>query len=158
MNHEQSALLKKAAKRESLVEELEKHRSVLAETQEWLQKVGDEKDTIQLEKNKQETLLRGLQAQITRSPSPPNTTPRSRQTMIPPTKPPPPPPPPSIPPLPAPGSDAISIASTPTTINSMSSSRELNLDSPTTPATSLAPSLHDYVILAADPKLIQQLD
>ena len=157
-SREQSTLLKEAAKRESLVVELEKHRSVLAETQGWLQKVKDEKDAIQLEKNKQEAILRDLQAQIIRCPSPPNATPRSRQIAIPPAKPPPPTPPPSIPPPPAPRSDAISTASPLTTINSMASSRELNLDSPTTPATSIAPSLHDSVIPAIDPKLLQQLD
>ena len=156
VSHEESTLLRETAKRESLVEELEKHRSVLAETQEWLQKIRDEKDAIQMEKNKTEAVLRDLQAQITRSPSPPNTTPRSRQTAIPPAKPPPPSPPPSIPPPPAPRSDLISAAASPlTTINSMSSSRELNLDSP---ATSLAPSLQDHAGTGVDPKLLQQLD
>ena len=54
-------LLSEAAERQSLIDELEKHRSVLAETQEWLQKVKDEKDAIQLEKNKQGALLCNLQ-------------------------------------------------------------------------------------------------
>ncbi|KAF9780579.1 kinesin-domain-containing protein [Thelephora terrestris] len=157
-SREQSTLLNEAAKRQSLVDELEKHRSVLAETQEWLQKVKDEKDAIQLEKNKQEALLRDLQVQVTRSPSPPNNTPRSRQTMIPPAKPPPPTPPPSIPPPPAPRLDTFATASPLSTINSMTSSRELNLDSPATPATSLAPSLQDSTIPAVDPKVVQQLD
>ena len=157
-SREQSMLLGEAAKRQSLVDELEKHRSVLAETQEWLQKVKDEKDAIQLEKTKQEAVLRDLQAQITRSPSPPSSTPRSRQTFIPPAKPPPPTPPPSIPPPAAPRVESISTASPLTTINSMTSSRELNLDSPATPATSLAPSLQDSAITAIDPKLLQQLD
>ena len=157
-SREQSMLLSEAAKRQSLVDELEKHRSVLAETQEWLQKVKDEKDAIQLEKNKQGALLRDLQAQVTRSPSPPNNTPRSRQTIIPPAKPPPPTPPPSIPPPLAPRLDSISTASPLTTVNSMASSRELNLDSPATPATSLAPSLQDSAISMVDHKLVQQLD
>lgn len=156
---EQSMLLGEAAKRQSLVDELEKHRSVLAETQESLQKAKDEKDAIQVEKDKQGALLRDLQAHINRSPSPPNsTTSRSRQTIIPPAKPPPPTPPPSIPPPPAPRLDSISTASPITTINSMSSLRELNLDSPATPATSLAPSLQDSPIPTVDPKLLQQLD
>ena len=57
-----SLLLSEAAERQSLIDELEKHHSVLAETQQWLQKVKDEKDAIWLEKNKQGALLCNLQA------------------------------------------------------------------------------------------------
>ena len=55
-------LLSEAAERQSLIDELKKHHSVLAETQEWLQKAKDEKDVIWLEKNKQGALLCNLQA------------------------------------------------------------------------------------------------
>jgi hypothetical protein len=151
-------LLKEAAKCQSLVKEPERHRSVLAETQGWLQRVRDEKDVVQLEKNKQEALLRDLQTQIIRSPLPSNIAPRLQQTIIPPTKLPPLSPPPSIPPLPTPRSNATSTPSPLTMINSMASSQELNPDSPATPTTSLAPPLHGSDIPVVDPKLIQQLD
>ncbi|KAI0703557.1 kinesin [Cytidiella melzeri] len=65
-----SELVSEASKRQSLVDELERHRSVLADLQENLQKTKDEMDTLQNEKNIQDAILRDLQAQLTRSPSP----------------------------------------------------------------------------------------
>jgi hypothetical protein len=114
-NDKQTELIQEASKRESLVEELEKHRSVLAETQRTLQRVKDEKDAIHEEKLKHEAAMRDLQAQLARVPSP------TQEAMSPTvvsrpndristfsringhaSKLPPPTPPPSVPPPPAP--------------------------------------------------------
>ncbi|KAK0496881.1 kinesin domain-containing protein [Armillaria luteobubalina] len=138
---EQSKLIQEASKRESLVGELERHRSILAEMQENLQKVKDEKDTLQVEKTRSETLLRELQAQLARSGSPPNARPLTDRSVsynrsgLPPMKLPPPTPPPSVPPPPAPRShDAFGSVSSQASsaVTSSSSSRESQLDSPST--------------------------
>lgn len=106
--NEQSKLIQEASKRASLVEELEHHRSALAEIQENIQKVKDEKDVLQTEKARSENLVRDLQAQLARSASPPNARtpdralPYSRANGLPHMKLPPPTPPPTIPPPPAP--------------------------------------------------------
>ncbi|KAK0463641.1 kinesin domain-containing protein [Desarmillaria tabescens] len=158
---EQSKLIQEASKRESLVGELERHRSVLAEMQENLQKVKDEKDTLQVEKNRSETLLRELQAQLARSGSPPNARPPTDRTVsynrgngLPPMKLPPPTPPPSVPPPPAPRShDAVGSVSSQASsaVTSSSSSRESQLDSP---STSIGPGSVNNIVPSA--KLEQQ--
>jgi kinesin family protein 4/21/27 len=144
---EQSKLIQEASKRQSLVDELERHRSVLAETQENLQRVKDEKDTIQAEKMRADALVRDLQAQIARSASPPNGRPVTERNMsytrssgLPSLKLPPPTPPPSVPPPPAPrapgmgsgdaGGSTSSHGSS--TITTSVSSRESQPESPAT--------------------------
>ncbi|TFK30051.1 kinesin [Coprinopsis marcescibilis] len=104
---EQTRLIQEASKRESLVGELERHRSILAELQEGLQKVKDEKDALQLEKNRSDALVKELQAQMSRSASPPNIRSQDRamgfpRGPLPSMKLPPPTPPPIGPPPPAP--------------------------------------------------------
>lgn len=146
---EQSKLIEEASKRQSLVDELDRHRSVLAETQETLHRVKDEKDTMQAEKMRADALVRDLQAQIARSASPPNGRPVTernvsypRSTGLPPMKLPPPTPPPSVPPPPAPrapgmvNGDASGSTSShgSSTISASISSRE---SQPESPATSL---------------------
>ncbi|KAK0211185.1 kinesin domain-containing protein [Desarmillaria ectypa] len=158
--NEQSKLIQEASKRESLVGELERHRSVLAEMQENLQKVKDEKDTLQVEKNRSETLLRELQAQLARSGSPNARPPTDRNVSynrgngLPPMKLPPPTPPPSVPPPPAPRShDAVGSVSSQASsaVTSSSSSRESQLDSP---STSIGPGSVNNIVPSA--KLEQQ--
>jgi hypothetical protein len=146
---EQSKLIQEASKRQSLVDELERHRSVLAETLETLQRIKDEKDTIQSEKMRADALVRDLQAQITRGSSPPNGRPvternvsYTRSTGLSPMKLPPPTPPPSVPPPPAPRAPGMTNGDTggstsshgSSTINTSVSSRE---SQPESPATSL---------------------
>ncbi|KAA1469366.1 kinesin-domain-containing protein [Dentipellis sp. KUC8613] len=171
---EQSKLIKEASKRESLVDELEKHRSVLAEMQHTLQRVKDEKDAIQEEKLKHEIAVKDLQAQLAVSPSP---TPEALPSPVRPlqernmsyrtangissAKLPPPTPPPSVPPPPAPrmtssfsNENAFTPSSAPI---SVSSSRDSQLDSP---ATSVTPSLANGHAIAptVDAKFVQQLE
>ncbi|KAI0256455.1 kinesin [Lactifluus subvellereus] len=151
-------LLKQTSNRDSLVDELEKHRSVLAELQHNLQCVKDEKDAIQEEKAKQESIMRDLQAQLARiptsrnappSPTSPVRTPQeralssySRVNGLP-TKLPPPTPPPSVPPPPAPkgtsslAHQASTSSATSSAALSPSSSRDSDINSP---ATSVTPS------------------
>ncbi|KAF7363854.1 Kinesin-domain-containing protein [Mycena sanguinolenta] len=146
---EQSKLIQEASKRESLVVELERHRSVLADVQETLQRVKDEKDVLQTEKTRSETLVRELQAQVlARSSSPPNGRPVPDRNLsypragLPAMKLPPPTPPPSVPPPPAPraNGDAAASASSHTSSGlASSSSRDSQLDSP---STSVHPSVN----------------
>ncbi|THU88609.1 kinesin [Dendrothele bispora CBS 962.96] len=143
---EQTRLIQEASKRESLVEDLERHRSVLAEMQENLQRVKDEKDTLQTEKNRSENLVRELQAQISRSTSPPNVRPAAdrntsfnRVQGLSGAKLPPPTPPPSVPPPPAPRSahdPGLSVSSQATSSIVSSSSRDSQQPLPESPATS----------------------
>jgi kinesin family protein 4/21/27 len=174
---EQAGLIQQASNRDSLVDELEKHRSVLAELQHTLQRVKDEKDAIQEEKAKQEGIMRDLQAQLARiptirnpppSPTSPIRTPQERilssysrvNGLA--TKLPPPTPPPSVPPPPAP-KVASSLAHQPSTSSatssaalSPSSSHDSDINSP---ATSVQPSITNGHIptLVADAELAQQL-
>jgi kinesin family protein 4/21/27 len=174
---EQADLIQQASNRDSLVDELEKHRSVLAELQHTLQRVKDEKDAIQEEKAKQEGIMRDLQAQLARiptirnpppSPTSPIRTPQERvlssysrvNGLA--TKLPPPTPPPSVPPPPAP-KVASSLAHQPSTSSatssaalSPSSSHDSDINSP---ATSVQPSITNGHIptLVADAELAQQL-
>ncbi|KAH9030617.1 kinesin domain-containing protein [Lactarius pseudohatsudake] len=147
---EQVDLIKEASNRDSLVGELEKHRSVLAELQHTLQRVKDEKDAIQEEKAKQEGIMRDLQAQLSRIPTSRNAPPSPISPVRAPqeralssysrvnglaTKLPPPTPPPSVPPPPAPKPSTSSATSS--AVLSPSSSRDSDIDSP---ATSVTPS------------------
>ncbi|KAG6814559.1 hypothetical protein H0H92_000087 [Tricholoma furcatifolium] len=169
---EQSKLIQEASKRESLVMELERHRSVLAETQENLQKVKDEKDAIQLEKIRADNLVRELQAQLARSASPPNVRPvpernvsYNRSTGLPAMKLPPPTPPPSVPPPPAPtprtpvpasADVALSTSSNSSTAVASTSSREAQLESP---MTSIPPTpITDSKILIKLEQQAKQID
>lgn len=144
---EKTKLAREVSKRESLVGELDRHRSILAEAQENLQKVKDEKDSIQAQKAKQDAMLRDLQAQVARqsaAPNSPATVDRNlsynRANGLPPMKLPPPTPPPSAPPPPAPrNGDSISSQSS-VIRSSTTSSRESQLDSPATPSTSVGHS------------------
>ncbi|KAI6132008.1 kinesin domain-containing protein [Pisolithus croceorrhizus] len=136
MRAEQVKLAQETSKRQSLTDELEKHRSLIAEMQENLQRA---------EKTRQENALRDLQAQIARS----STVQDAQSSRATPDrnhsftrinslngKLPPPTPPPSVPPPPAPKpQDSNFSVSTPISVISPSSSR----DSQTTesPATSV---------------------
>ncbi|KAF9482822.1 kinesin domain-containing protein [Pholiota conissans] len=168
---EQSKLIQEASKRESLVIELERHRSVLAELQENLQKVKDEKDVLQTEKYRSETLVRELQAQLARSASPPNGI-RSpdrnigfqRGQNLPAIKLPPPTPPPSVPPPPAPrsatvqhinGDSNLSTSSQGSAFNSSISSRESQPESPSTSIGHLPPI---NGIAPLDPKVTAKIE
>jgi chromosome segregation ATPase len=145
---DKAKLTQEVSKREALTGELDRHRSVLAEVQENLQRIRDEKDSIQTQKAKQDTMVRDLQAQLARqssTPSAPATVDRNlsytRANGLPPMKLPPPTPPPSAPPPPAPrNGDSISSQSS-VVRSSTTSSRESQLDSPATPSTSVAHSL-----------------
>ncbi|KIJ69148.1 hypothetical protein HYDPIDRAFT_105719 [Hydnomerulius pinastri MD-312] len=142
---EQTKLIQEASKRESLVDELEKHRSVIAEMQDNLLRVKDEKDTLQAEKNKHENALRDLQAQIARNsivqdtPTPRATPDRnitfSRMNGLN-GKLPPPTPPPSVPPPPAPKTQESQF-SVSTQSSVISSSRDSQMDSPATSVVSI---------------------
>ncbi|KAH7915305.1 kinesin-domain-containing protein, partial [Hygrophoropsis aurantiaca] len=149
---EQSKLVLEASKRESLVDELEKHRSVLAEMQENLQRVKDEKDILQAEKSKHELALRDLQVQIARPSGQENSTPRAtpdrnvsftRMNGMAASKLPPPTPPPSIPPPPAPkahttnAESQFSISTQSSMIISPSSSKDSTMESPATSIASI---------------------
>jgi septal ring factor EnvC (AmiA/AmiB activator) len=174
---EQDDLIQQASNRDSLVDELEKHRSVLAELQHTLQRVKDEKDAIQEEKAKQEGIMRDLQAQLARIPTTRNPPPSPTSPVRTPqervlssysrvnglaTKLPPPTPPPSVPPPPAPRV-ASSLAHQPSTSSttssaalSPSSSRDSDINSP---ATSMPPStINGHVsTVVVDAELAQQL-
>lgn len=171
---EQVDLIKEASNRDSLVGELEKHRSVLAELQHTLQRVKDEKDAIQEEKAKQEGIMRDLQAQLARIPTTRNAPPSpvrtpqervlssySRVSGLT-SKLPPPTPPPSVPPPPAPKVTS-SLAHQPSTssatssaVLSPSSSRDSDIDSPTTSVTPSATNGHASTVVA-DTEFAQQL-
>ncbi|RDB21522.1 hypothetical protein Hypma_011769 [Hypsizygus marmoreus] len=167
---EQHKLIQEASKRDSLVGELERHRSVLAELQENLQRVKDEKDAIQVEKNRADSIVRDLQAQIARSASPPNVRPvpdrnmsYTRATGLPAMKLPPPTPPPSVPPPPAPrtpgtatGDSNFSTSSQGSAINSSISSRESQLDSPSTSIGHMPLPPHSAQVV--DPKVTVKLE
>ncbi|KAH9832952.1 kinesin-domain-containing protein [Rhodofomes roseus] len=114
---ESNDLVREASKRQSLVDELERHRSMIADLQEDLQRTKDEMDNLSAEKSRQETLLRDLQSQTVMSPTPSTRQGFGRSNMSP-TKLPPPAPPPT---------------------HQLSTSGDTPQDSPTTPATSLAP-------------------
>ncbi|KAF7311304.1 Kinesin-domain-containing protein [Mycena kentingensis (nom. inval.)] len=134
---EQSKLIQEASKRESLVGELDRHRSMMADIQENLQRVKDEKDVLQTEKTRSENLVRELQAQmLARSSSPPNGNGRPTdrnyaRTTLPPMKLPPPTPPPSVPPPPAPRTNGDSTSSHTSGVTS-SSSRDSQAESSAT--------------------------
>lgn len=174
---EQVDLIKESSNRDSLVGELEKHRSVLAELQHTLQRVKDEKDAIQEEKAKQEGIMRDLQAQLSRIPTTRNAPPSPISPVRAPqeralssysrangltTKLPPPTPPPSVPPPPAPkvtsslAHQPSASSATTSGVLSPSSSRDSGIDSP---ATSVMPSTtngHASTVIA-DTEFAQQL-
>jgi len=174
---EQVDLIKESSNRDSLVGELEKHRSVLAELQHTLQRVKDEKDAIQEEKAKQEGIMRDLQAQLARIPTTRNAPPSPISPVRTPqeralssysrangltTKLPPPTPPPSVPPPPAPKVTS-SLAHQPSTSSattsaalSPSSSRDSDIDSPATSVAPSATSAHASTVVA-DTEFTQQL-
>ncbi|KAG5647313.1 hypothetical protein DXG03_000851 [Asterophora parasitica] len=170
--NEQSKLIQEASKRESLAGELERHRSVLAEMQENLQKVKDEKDAMQVEKTRAETLVRDLQAQVARSASPPNVRlvpdrnlSYTRATGLPAMKLPPPTPPPSVPPPPAPrtpgtvnGDAAFSTSSHGSSVVTSVSSRESQPESPSTSVPPTSPPPVDSKVLVKLEQQAKQLD
>lgn len=156
-----SDLVTEASKRQSLMEELEKHRSGLAEMQENLQKTKDEMDTLQTEKTKQDAVLRELQAQLTRSPSPGTSrmVSSSRPNGIPAAKLPPVTPLPSVPSALPPSlkslheahsSTASSVPVSPTSARSMDF-----MDSTSTPGTSIVGSTPGGA--ASDAQLLVQV-
>ncbi|KIY61669.1 kinesin [Cylindrobasidium torrendii FP15055 ss-10] len=158
--NEQSQLLTEASKRESLVGEIERHRSILAEIQENLQKVKDEKDNLQVEKNRSDSMLKELQAQLSRTASPPplgrapndRSVSYTRQNGMSPMKLPPPAPPPSAPPPPAPrGHEVGPSISSSSGMTSSTSSRESQLDSP---ATSVTPTS----VLNSSPETVKKIE
>ncbi|KAI8989755.1 kinesin [Trametes punicea] len=162
---ETSALVKEASKRQSLVDELEHHRSVIAEMQENLQRTKDEMDSLMAEKHRQDALLRDLQSQLG-SPTPGARPPvdrgvsYTRATGMSPGKLPPPTPPPTVPIPPAPrGIHEQTASGSSTAISSRSVS--VDSESPSTPATSIAHSLLGSLpppaSAAPDPKMAAQL-
>lgn len=174
---EQVDLIKEASNRDSLVGELEKHRSVLAELQHTLQRVKDEKDAIQEEKAKQEGIMRDLQAQLSRIPTTRNAPPSPISPVRAPqeralssysrvnglaTKLPPPTPPPSVPPPPAPkvtstlAHQPSTSSATSSAVLSPSSSRDSDIDSPATSVTPSATNGHASTVVA-DTEFAQQL-
>ncbi|KAI0822724.1 kinesin [Trametes gibbosa] len=167
---ETSALVKEASKRQSLVDELEHHRSVIADMQENLQRSRDEMDSLMAEKHRQDTLLRDLQTQLgspTQGARPPVDRGMSytRATGMSPSKLPPPTPPPTVPIPPAPR--GVQHESTASSSSTAISSRSVSVDSesPSTPATSIAHSLANGlpsplsagVAAGPDPKTAAQL-
>ena len=168
-------LVKEASKRESLVHDLERHRSLLGEVQINLQKTRDERDNLAAEKTRQDDILRQLQAQMDAQPSSKvhdNTSPArpllehrggslSRINGIPPAKAPPLSPPPLGPPPPTPGPLPRLPSETGHTRSSAtisSSSRTSQTDSPlvaSTSATSTAsPIANGHTPI--DPKVEEQ--
>ncbi|KAG9226271.1 hypothetical protein CCMSSC00406_0003150 [Pleurotus cornucopiae] len=161
---EQSKLVQEASKRQSLVDELEKHRTELAESQELTQRLRDEKDNLLAEKQRQDSVIRDLQAQVARSSSPPNGRPLTgynRGTGLPTMKLPPPTPPPSVPPPPAPrslhlnGDHNSSISSQSSSVTMSNSSKESQMDSPTT---SVGGSINGMVTPVPDAKFTIRLE
>ncbi|TDL24943.1 kinesin [Rickenella mellea] len=166
--NEQARLVQEASRRDSIIEELERHRSLLGEVQTDLQRTKDHRDTLLNEKSKQDSVLRELQAQLQRNASPPPSEARpatdrntsyTRVNGV--TKLPPLTPPPSVPPPPAPkGVPPVptevshSTSSHTSTMRSSSSSRDSNPDSP---LTSVGPSSANGHGLP-DPKIVAQLD
>ncbi|OBZ65664.1 Kinesin-like protein KIF21B [Grifola frondosa] len=143
---ETNVLVKEASKRESLVDELERHRSVLAEMQDSLQRTKDEMDNLQAEKNRQDALLRDLQTQL-----------RDVARKLP-----PPTPPPTVPIPPAPRSlhEQSSSSSSATMTSSSRGGLDSPVESPSTPATSIAHSTINVstpTLAAVDPKIAAQL-
>ncbi|KAG2146886.1 kinesin-domain-containing protein [Suillus bovinus] len=148
---ERATFIQEASKRESLVDELDRHRSLIAELQETLERVKDEKDNLQLERNKQETVMRDMQMQIARTPIIQETsTPRSTPDRNVPftrlngmtSKLPPPTPPPSMPPPPAPKTQESQFSL------SSQSSNVSSKDSTESSATSVASALDSKAIAA----------
>ncbi|KAG8884235.1 hypothetical protein FRB97_004740 [Tulasnella sp. 331] len=105
---------------ESLTQELEHHRSVLDDLQGDLQRAKDAKDTMAAERQRQDAVIRDLQAQLAKvhkregsgdsHPTTPSSTPsgsRMRPNGIPPAKLPPLTAPPSVPPPPTPTSSTM---------------------------------------------------
>ncbi|KAI0636643.1 kinesin [Trametes polyzona] len=167
---ETSALVKEASKRQSLVDELEHHRSVIADMQENLQRTKDEMDSLMAEKNRQDALLRDLQSQLgspTPSPRPPvdRGVSYTRATGMSPSKLPPPTPPPTVPIPPAPRGvheQTASSSSTAISSRSVSVDSDSHSHSPSTPATSIAHSLANglpspLASAGPDPKVAAQL-
>ncbi|KAI0780599.1 kinesin [Trametes elegans] len=162
---ETSALVKEASKRQSLVDEVEHHRSVVAEMQENLQRTKDEMDSLMAEKNRQDVLLRELQSQLG-SPTPGARPPvdrgvsYTRAAGMSPGKLPPPTPPPTVPIPPAPRGIHEQTASSSSTVIS-SRSVSVDSESPSTPATSVAHSLANGAPSSPsggpDPKVAAQL-
>ncbi|TFY54373.1 hypothetical protein EVJ58_g8904 [Rhodofomes roseus] len=150
-------LVREASKRQSLVDELERHRSMIADLQEDLQRTKDEMDNLSAEKSRQETLLRDLQSQTVMSPTPSTRQGFGRSNMSP-TKLPPPAPPPTVPIPPAPSPLHEHQLSTSSSALSPISG-DTPQDSPTTPATSLAPSVNGVATPTGPPseKLTAQI-
>ncbi|KAG1756320.1 kinesin domain-containing protein [Suillus paluster] len=143
---EKAKFIQEASKRESLVDELDRHRSLIAEMQENLQRVKDEKDNLQVERHKQETAMRDMQAQIARpSVAQETSTPRATPDrnisftrlngMA--SKLPPPTPPPSMPPPPAPKTQESQFSIS--TQSSVMSSKDSTAESPATSVASVLP-------------------
>ncbi|KAI0306797.1 hypothetical protein B0F90DRAFT_1808404 [Multifurca ochricompacta] len=164
---EQGDPIKQESNRDSLIDELEKHRS----------RVKDEKDAIQEEKAKQEGIMRDLQTQLARMPTTRNAPPSPISPVRTPqertlssynrvngltTKLPPPTPPPSVPPPPAPKATSSLTQQTSTSSAtssaalSPSSSRDSDIDSPATSVTPPAANGHTPAIVT-DVELTQQL-
>ncbi|KAG8217666.1 hypothetical protein J3R82DRAFT_5819 [Butyriboletus roseoflavus] len=139
--------MQEVSNRETLADELERHRSLIAEMQDNLERVKDEKDLLQAEKNKQDSAVRDLQAQLARNSGVPDTPQRvtsdrnvafSRVNGLN-GKLPPPTPPPSVPPPPAPKTqESHSSVSTQSSALSPSSSKDSQMDSPATSVASIS--------------------
>ena len=162
--------IQEASKRQSVISELEHHRSILGDTQQELQQTKDAMDTLHEEKNRQDQIIAELRAQLAA------TSKNSRfvssvqassferaillihigffRSTLPPAKLPPLSPPPSIPPPPIPGFGAMSADGTVSsnTRSSVDSFEESNSNSDRSTATSiLSPMAH------IDPSIQSQL-
>jgi kinesin family protein 4/21/27 len=148
-----------SSKRESLVEELDRHRSVIGDLQIDLQRTKDAMDNLQAEKARQELLLKELQAQLVASAAASEVhsagdshdhgmTPRAtRINGVPPSKPPPPGAPPMLPN--GTSKDNFSVSSRSLTLSTLHSPTD-SMVGPSTAATSiLTPSAtNDHTKLA----------
>ncbi|CAG7852493.1 Kinesin-like protein KIF21A [Serendipita indica DSM 11827] len=133
------------SKRESLVEELDRHRSVIGDLRIDLQRTKDAMDTLQAEKARQDQMVKELQAQLVASTEGHGSndshdvhmTPRSRVNGVPPSKPPPAGALPSLPNGAHLSHDKFgSISSRSMTTSTMHSATD-SLVNPSTPATSI---------------------
>ncbi|GJJ12322.1 hypothetical protein Clacol_006563 [Clathrus columnatus] len=158
-----SELVQEASKRESLVDDLERHRSLLGDLQINLQKTRDERDSLAAEKLKQDEMLRQLQAQLeahsvkSESPVSPRPIPEHRAGSLSRINgiPPPMTPPPAGPPPPTPGQTRVTTEGIqPRSSGTMSTtSRTSQLDNSTAPT---SPILNGTS--SGDPKILLRLE
>ncbi|KZP01048.1 kinesin-domain-containing protein [Calocera viscosa TUFC12733] len=161
---EQSRLVKEAGRRDSLVQELERHRQALAETHEQLNRAKDEKDLLAAEIGKRESVVKELHDQLAQV-----TTPKVIQMELSPNgsaihplhslpvgrlnsltkKLPPASPPPTVPPPPVPIEQAVFNAEKSMVPRMSYDSEDFRSEAPSDRAPSGAPSLKDTLATQA---------